>query len=276
MKPIWFDTSITGFTGTPDLSAFGMHSATLVTSWGFFRAFGKEYDYSHVDFDTCKRVSQDQKFWAGRESDMIVLDIETFDLHTPDLPLRDTIHDQLIEAVQIYRDAHPGVAIGYYGNLPQVAFYPPLYGSDPIWAHYKPYYETWVANNKQVFSNLDDATLEKTQKGLCAAVDRVFPSCYHADKIALPMPANLKWWKAMHDGNITESLQYQKPVIAYLTPQYLGKGEYFPAGVWKEMLLHSLNNKNVDGVCVYQSVTAGTEFDPAANWWTETLEVIGK
>jgi len=64
------------------------------------------------------------------------------------------------------------------------------------------------------------------------------------------------------------------PIIAYLTPQYQGRGEYFPAGVWKEMLLHSLSNKNVDGVCVYQAVVSGTEFEPTANWWTETLDVI--
>ena len=76
-------------------------------------------------------------------------------------------------------------------------------------------------------------------------------------------------------GTFAESLQYQKPIIAYLTPQYQGRGEYFPAGAWKEMLTHSLTNKNVDGVCVYQSVVAGAEFDPSANWWTETLEVIG-
>lgn len=276
MKPVWFDTSITGFTGAPDLSAFGMHSATLVTSWGFFRTFGKEYDYSHVDFDTCKRVANHPTYWAGRESNMIVLDIETFDLHTHDLPARDNIHDQLIEAVQIYRNAHPGVAIGYYGNLPQVAFYPPLYGSDPIWAQYKPDYETWVKNNKQFLTNLNDETLAVTRKGLCAAVDRVFPSCYHADKIALPMPQNMKWWKAMHDGNVVESLQYQKPIIPYLSPQYQARGEYFDAGVWREMLQHSLDNPNTDGVCIYQAVTAGTKFDASDPWWTETLEIIGK
>ncbi len=52
--------------------------------------------------------------------------------------------------------------------------------------------------------------------------------------------------------------------------------EYFPAGVWEEMLQHSLDNPNTDGVCIYQAVVAGTEFDANAPWWTETLEVIGK
>ena len=79
----------------------------------------------------------------------------------------------------------------------------------------------------------------------------------------------------MHDGNVTESLQYQKPIIAYLSPQYQGRGEYFPAGVWKEMLQHSLDNPHTDGVCIYQSVIAGTAFDISTPWWTETLEVIG-
>lgn len=276
MKPIWFDTSITSYNNAPDLSAFGLHSATLMTAWGFCRKLGGQYDYSHVDIETVKRVANDPVYWIGKESNMLVLDLEIFDLHTTDLPLRDHYHDQLIEAAKIYRNAHPGIAIGYYGLLPQITFYPPLYGSDPAWDHYKPDHDKWIANNKQVLGNLDDATLRKTHKGLCSVVDRVFPSCYHADKKALPMPENMRHWKAMHDGTVKESLRYQKPIIAYLTPQYEGRGELFPVGVWKEMLTHSLANKNVDGVCVYQSVVAGTEFDASAPWWTETLEVIGK
>ncbi len=275
MKPIWFDTSITSYNNAPDLSAFGLHSATLMSSWGFFRKLGSEYDFSHIDMDTCKRVANHPTYWAGKESNMIVLDVEVIDLHSDDLPYRDHVHDQFIEAVQIYRQAHPGVAIGYYSEMPQNAFYPPLYGTDPVWDHYEPYHERWTANNKHVLTNLDDATLNESRKGLCSVVDRVFPSCYSGSKVALPMPENIRWWKLSHDGNIAESLQYQKPIIAYLTPQYQGRGEYFPAGVWKEMLTHSLTNKNVDGVCVYQSVVAGAEFDPSANWWTETLEVIG-
>lgn len=274
MKPVWFNTSINGFKNAPDLSKFGMHSATLMSAWGFFRKLGGEYDYSHIDMDTVKRVSQEQTFWDGKESNMLVLDFEMLDLHTPDLPLRDHYHDQLIETVQIYRSAHPGLAIGFYGEMPQVAFYPPLYGSDPVWNGYKPHWEIWTANNKQFFTNLDDATLAETKKGLCAVVDRVFPSCYSGSKAALPFPANLKYWKASHDGNVTESLQYQKPIIPYLSPQYQARGEYFPAGVWGEMLQHSLDNPNIDGVCIYQAVVAGTEFDATAAWWTETLEVV--
>ena len=52
--------------------------------------------------------------------------------------------------------------------------------------------------------------------------------------------------------------------------------EYFPAGVWEEMLQHSLDNPYTNGVCVYQAVTAGTEFDATTPWWIETLQVIGK
>lgn len=277
MKPIWFDTSINSLKNAPDLSAFGMHSATLITAWGFFRKVGGEYDYSHIDMDTVRYAANHPKFWIGKEADMIVLDMESLDLHVADLPLRDVHHDQLIETVQIYRDAHPGIAIGYYSALPQNAFYPPLYMTgDPLWAHYKPHYEEWVANNKHVMTNLDDSTLETTRKGICSVVDRVFPACYSGRNEPLPMPETMQWWKASFDGNITESLQYQKPIIPYLSPQYQGRGEYFPAGVWREMLTHALDHKYVDGVCIYQAVVAGTEFDSTANWWTETLEVIGK
>lgn len=276
MKPVWFDTSITGFKNVPDLKSFGMHSATLMSPWGFFRKLGGVYDYSHIDMETVNRVAHHPEFWIGKENNMLVLDCEMLDLHTPDLPLRDHHHDQLIATVKIYRAAHPGIAIGYYGEFPQVAYYPPLYGTDPGWSHYKPHWETWTRNNKYVLTNLDDETLKETRKGLCAVVDRVFPSCYSGSKAAQPLPATLKHWKAMHDGNVEESLQYQKPIIPYLSPQYQGRGEYFDTGVWREMLQHSLSNKNTDGVCIYQAVVAGTEFDLNAAWWTETLEAIGK
>lgn len=277
MKPVWFDTSINAFKNAPDLKSFGMQSAALLTAWGFFRQLGGVYDYSHIDMDTVRRTANHPTWWLGKEASMIVLDVESLDLHTPDLPLRDHVHDQLIETVQIYRSAHPGVAIGYYSAMPQKAVYAPLYATgDPLWSSYKDNHAEWRANNKHVLSNLDDATLKSNRKGLCSVVDRVLPSCYSAKKVALPLPERMKEWKAIHDGNIEESLQYQKPIVAYLSPQYQGAGEYFPAGVWREMLQHSLDHKYVDGVCVFQSGIAGTEFDPTANWWTETLEVMGK
>lgn len=269
--PIYFDTSYTQFTGAPSLESHGLHSATLVSSWGLF----DEPDTSKISFEKCRYAANHPTFWLGRESDMIVLDCETIDLHCEDLPLRDHNHDQLIEAVRIYREAHPGCAIGYYSELPQGNFYGGLYKTgDPIWSHYKAYYEQWVRNNKHPLTNLDDATLGRTKNGLCSVVDRVFPSCY------LPLLGDINadrafdLWTASHDENVRQAVQYQKPIIVYLCPQFENTATYLPAGMFGRMIGHSLRNPSVDGVCVYQSVVPGTPFDASSDWWKETLTIV--
>lgn len=278
-KPLWFDTSIETFVDGPALADHGILKATLMSLWGFLATNSDgTYDYSHIDMDTVRRVANHPTWWETRKNDMLVLDLEVLDVNHPDWPYRDHIHDQLIEACQIYREAHPNIAIGYYGEIPRLAFYEPLYWKNQHtgqWDQYKEAYAKWHKVNRQALTNLDDDTLKITQKGLCAVVDRVFPSCYHPEQSVLPMPQSLQWWKDSHDGNIEESLRYQKPIIAYLCPQYNGSGPYFETGVWKEMLSHSLHHPYVDGVCVYQAVPAGTKFDANADWWKETLEVVG-
>lgn len=269
MKPIHFDTSYTTLQNAPRLQDHGLHSATLVSQWGLFDGD----DLSHISYEACRRVANHPEWWIGRESDMIVLDCEVIPLHSTSRKERDAAHDQLIEAVKIYREAHPGNAIGYYSELPQLDFYGPLGNSGlPEWAHYKAHYESWVRNNKQFLYNYDD-NIRTNNKGLAAVVDRVFPSVY-------PTLAHkywtdwMQWWMIVLDGNVEQAEQYQKPIYTYLSPQWDGKGEYVQPGRWKQMLEYALANRSVDGIVVYQSIPVGTEFNADAAWWKETLEVV--
>ena len=267
-KPIHFDTSYQTFIGAPRLQDHGLHSASMVSLWGLFDGD----DYSRISYDACRRVANHPTWWSGRESDMIVLDCEVIPLHASSRTERDAAHDQLIEAVKIYREAHPGNAIGYYSELPQLDFYGSLGNcGHQMWVHYKPHYENWVRNNKQFLYNYDD-NIRTNNKGLAAVVDRVFPSVY-------PNAAHkdwsdwMQWWMVVLDGNVEQAEQYQKPIYVYLSPQWDGRSEYLQPGRWKQMLEYTLANKSVDGVVVYQSVAVGTVFDSSAAWWKETLEV---
>ena len=272
-KPIWFDTSITNFKNSPKLTDFGLHSATLMNTWGFFRVLGGVEDYSHIDMETCKRVANHPTYWIGKESDMIVLDVEVLDMHTDDLCQRDLNHDQHIQALEIYREAHPGCAIGYYSTMPELDYYGPLGNSGiPGWSHYKEHYEKWVARNKHFLTNVNNGDLTVRQHGLADVVDRVFPSVYQP--IQLPLPENMRWWKIVHDGNVEEAAKYRKPIVMYLCPQYEDTTNYLPAGSFREMLSHSVSHPQVTGVCIYQSVVGNPEFDATADWWKETLEVV--
>lgn len=273
-KPICFDTSFQSFKNAPDLKSHGLHSATLINGWGLNKTFSDgSSDLSQIDFDTCRYAANHPTFWKGREADMIVLDEESLPVHTEDRCHRDHIHDQLIEAVKIYREAHPGCAIGYYAMMPEDNFYGPLGNSGlPKWVHYKEYYDAWLVRNKHFRTNVDDKTLRTNNRGLAAYVDRVMPAVYPY----LPLPEYMTEWKIILDGNVKEATKYGKPVIPYLCPQFVDREAgfpYVPAGVWKEMLEHALANDNVDGVCVYQVVNPELNFDYEANWWLETLEV---
>ena len=268
-KPIYFDTANDVFVGMPDLREIGFARATLMGDWGHFRRIGDEYDYSNVDPETAKITASYPGYWDDKLMDMIVLDEESIPVHTDDLPQRDVYHDQLIEVVRIFREAHPGLAIGHYAKMPESNFYGPLIkaqgeGWGPI-----SYYEEWLEHNKQWLSNLNDSTLKKTRRGLASQVDRVLPALYNhwnqGDWMAI--------WKIVHDGVIEEAEKYHKPIMPYLSPQFKGFAPYYEPGEWAEMLGYSLAHPSVDGVVIFQSIPIGTQWDESASWWQETLSV---
>ena len=258
IKPILFDTSMAMYTNAPDFRSLGFGSATLVSDWGLFA----ENDVSKIDFEACRYASNHPTWWADKASDMIVLDEEHLDHHATDARVRDQNHDQLIEAIQIYRKAHPGLAIGCYGIMPERSYASILTKSSSQ-------YKTWQARNKQLLTNLDNETGKTTKRGLASYVDRVCCSCYGWDSFEL--------WDKYTRNSITEASIYNKPIFVYLCPQKEpGTGEpwlFYEDGTWAKMLETVLKNKLVDGVIVYQALQAGSKFDESARWWQETLKV---
>jgi len=272
-KPIYFDHTIEMFRKLPDLRKMGFPRATLITSWGLYETVRGDYDTSRIDTETCRRTATEPTWWNERQADMIVLDEEHLDMHSDDLCRRDITHDQCIEAIRIYRAAHPGVAIGYYAKLPEASFYAPLIHAMPTsgWGPRQVYLD-WVEHNTQFSGNVNNGTLKLHNRGLLSQVDRIFPSMYQHWKDATNVDP-LEVWKHFHDGTIAECEQYQKPIMPYLSPRFAGSAEYFAPGVWREMLRHSLAHPSVDGVVIYQGTSEETDWDEYAIWWKETLEV---
>lgn len=265
LKKIAFDTSLDGFQNLPDLRGLGFARASLVTGWGLYRKVGGEYDLDHIDMETAKRAANHPTWWKGRESDMIVLDEEALELHSDDLPVRDHQHDQLIECLQIYRQAHPGNAIGYYSRLPQR--WPAFSGNEDASI------AAWRARNRQFLQNVDDRTLQQTNRGLAAHVDRVFPSLYWWYEL----PGRFDDYTRFVDRNLEEAAIYNKPVFAYLCPQQQQPGfAYWQPGVWRRMLEYVLHHSLVDGVVIHVVVNADNkQWNDRSDWWIETQEVAG-
>lgn len=264
-KPIWFDSSIENFNGAPDVTKFGFARATLITMWGLYREVGGKYDDDHIDMDVCRRAANHSTYWKGREGHMIVLDEESLNPHVADLCQRDHIHDQLTEAVEIYRRAHPSKVIGYYGVLPQISY-------DAGYPVDSPQYHAWTERNQQFLTNLDDHTLAVTKRGVASVVDRVFPSIYWHK----PLPESFDEWARLAEQTLIGAEIYQKPIIPYLMPLQYVDGEYplWPVGQWQRMLQWTLARPEVTGVVVYLPTPGGTQWDENATWWKETLEVV--
>lgn len=264
-KPIYFTNTISAYKNAPDVVSLGFAQSVLLTSWALFRNVpGSGYDTDHIDMDAVRKAASNTTWWEKYRGQMIVIDEESLPWYTDDRPQRDHIHDQLIEAVQIVRQYHPGVAIGYYMRMPNRDYWIAI-GSKKAKA-----YKEWQERNTQTLSNLDDMSLTETRLGVAKQVDRVFPSLYSF----YDMPANMAAWKLYADRNIEQALIYQKPIIPYLCPNQQQPGyPQYAAGIFKEQVEHVLSNPAVDGVTIFPIITPNEQFDENWDWWKELIAI---
>jgi hypothetical protein len=261
-KPIYIDSSIEGFSGIPDFEAQGFARSTLVTAWGLFARIGNQYDSDHIDLEVCRRVAHDKAYWKGRETHSIVLNEESLEWNGTDRLRLDHIHDQLIDAVKIYRVAHPGKVIGFYARMPVRDYWTPqLPASHADWAK-------WRASNRQFDKNLNNETLAVIPKGPACYVDRLYPSLY----MSYALPDKMGEYKKFVDANLAEAATYKKPIIAYLSPQQQIDGfPMFPRASWREMLRYVYGHPLVDGISVFVLPTGDTKWNESSEWWLEVM-----
>lgn len=263
-KPILFDTSRLAIINPPDYQSFGFGHATTVHNWGLYAIENGVYDLSRIDLNAC-RIAANSKDWWSKLQGMIVLDEEYLDHNAPDKMTRDHNHDQLIEAIKIYRLAHPGLAIAMYGIMPERSYASLLPKTHDD-------YKKWQARNRELLSNVDNTTGEKERKGLSAYVDRVCPSCKG-------WGGSFSDWHRYMTQQVAEAKIYNKPIFPFLMPQLDLANEKYPYyndGTWGKMLDATLSNDNVDGVIVYQEALTPTwkEFDASEKWWQETVQRV--
>ena len=264
-KPIYFTNTFAAYKNPPDVVSLGFFQSVLLTNWALFRNVpGSGYDTDHIDMDAVKKAASSATWWEKLQGQMIVVDEENLPWYTDDRPQRDHVHDQLIEAVQIIRSYHPGVAIGYYMRMPDRNYW------DAIGPKTTDGFIAWEKRNAMVLTNLDDDTLAVTRLGIAKHVDRVFPSLYSY----YDMPANMAAWKLYADRNIEQALIYNKPIIPYLCPNQQKAGyPQYAAGIFKEQVEHVLNNPAVDGVTIFPIITPNESFDESWDWWKELLTI---
>lgn len=247
----------------PDFELLGMQRLTLLTQWAFFRKQGDERIVNEIDMQTARNAADNASWWAGQEDRPIVFDVETLPVTSNDEPLRDHIHDQLIDLVNLYRNhpLHHYKALGFYANLPRRDFQRAMGNQGPSGI------EQWHKENRNYLFNLNDTTLER-QQGVASYVDRVYPSLYYW------YPDRLSDFEPYADANLHEAAIYKKPIIPFLCPNVQQAGfPFWDAGVWGRMLQFVKDHTLTNGLVIF--VIGTGQWDENASWWQETKEVLG-
>lgn len=248
-------------TNAPDFLQFGFLPLTLLSSWGFFRTQGGQLVTDQIDMKTVERVAN-HSWWDDKKNAPIVFDIEVLPTATRDRPLRDHVHDQLIQVVNHYRNhsKHQHKALGFYGEFPVRDFFRATGLNGPE------AYSEWQEENGFFLSSLNDTTLE-SERGLSSYVDRIYCDIYYW------YPDRIAEFEKYADENLRAAAVYNKPIIAYVSPNVqTGTMPFWEPGVWRDMLSYVWTHPLVDGVSVFG--TSRGQWDDSAAWWVETLEVL--
>jgi hypothetical protein len=156
--------------------------------------------------------------------------------------------DKYTTVASVIRDTNPAVKFGFYGVFPVRDYWRAIGQRGPK------QYDTWVQENNRL-------------KPLAEKVDFVFPSLYtfYPDE---------KQWVNFAIANLKEARKYNKPVYAYLWPQYhdstIYKGRHIPGSYWRLQLETCL--KYADGIVIWGG--HDEHWDEDAPWWIETKRFL--
>jgi len=182
-----------------------------------------------------------------------VIDIEKWNIYTKDKEERKENLRKLIFVIESLRKARPDLQYGYYGVVPQKAYWQIV---DP---------------NKQV-ELYEWQSLNKAAKNdFVPHIDAIFPSLYTNYN-------DPEKWKIFAIKTLIEAKGFNKPVYAFLWPRFHDsnqklKGQYMDVDYWRMELETCL--KYCDGVVIWNSERK-MNWDPNAPWWKETLKFINK
>lgn len=242
----------TGYSNKPDLSLHGIRSIRLA----YTEEFGQDW-YKHPnrlpDQQSVRTVATRK---AQEKTDVVVLDIEHWPLTGPVEQVGASLA-KYMTVLKWFRDAAPGVAIGYYGAPPIRDYERAIL--DPT----NPGRQAWMEENDQI-------------RTLSGAVDVLFPSLY-------TFSADRTGWKKYAIAQIEEARRSAggKPVYVFLWPQYhpsnLSLGEdYLAADHW--LLELETARTYADGLVIWGGWdlkrNTPLPWDDNAPWWRVTKEFL--
>jgi hypothetical protein len=151
---------------------------------------------------------------------------------------------KFIQMADVVRRAAPDLKFGYYGVLPEIAYWPIV---NPAGGQL----DAWHRANRL------------TQK-IASHVDVIFPSLYtfYTDEAG---------WETYARETLKEARSYGKPVYAFLWPEFHDsnqelRGQNLPREFWRKQL--EFCRLNADGIVIWGGWQR--RWDENAEWWQET------
>jgi hypothetical protein len=175
------------------------------------------------------------------------IDIENWPLRPAPVDARRKTIDKLATLVDVARATAPRMHLGFYGVLPDIAYW-------PLIRHDKEY-DAWLEVNRELLV-------------LANHVDAIFPSLY-------TFYDDLDGWSNYARQTLAEARRYGKPVYPFLWPEFhdsnpVLRGRKLQPDFWRAEL--DLCAKLADGIVLWGGWQQ--HWDEHAPWWQETLKFI--
>lgn len=228
------------FVNMPDTSSLGLRSVPIVYSGAIWRKNASKIE-PDVNFITKNALPTLQH----SNPDLVIIDIEHWHLSDLSAPEIDRNIDRYVTVIDTFRRYLPDAKLGLYGMIPIRNYWAP------------------VKNDKSALSQWRIAN-QRLQR-LAAAVDVIFPSLYtfYDDPLG---------WKTYAIANISEARQYDKPVYAFLWPQFHRSRRPIAADFWRLQL--QTVYEEADGLVIWSPAKGRPRWDPDAPWWLQTVDFL--
>lgn len=247
-KPfVVFDGTL--YAGKPDLSVHGIRPVSIAYTGAFGLHWFKNSD-TLPDMSVVQKIARE----AQARNAPVVIDIEHWPLSGDPTKVRASL-SKYMTVLQWFKDAAPGLAVGYYGAPPLRDYWKSLNS---------PRSKEWAS-----FARENDQL-----RPLAGAVDIIFPSLYtfYTDRGGWIRYAYAQIAEARRTSN-------GKPVYVFIWPQYHDsnpslKGAFLPADFWRLQL--QMAKRYADGVVIWGgwSPKGRMTWDDNAAWWKVTTDFM--
>ena len=229
---VYAEQPFTVFTIDKRLQTKGAEPYTLLTSHYWFDRVNGKYDSSRHS------VKRTKKYFPRNAQGPVIVDIEVWHL-TPET--RDDIYGKMLSVSNTVRAIAPRKQVGLYSMLPVRNYWTPrkFKPTDPE-------YQKWTANNQ---GNI---------KKIGPLFDFLAPSVY-----TFYEKDTMETWSLYANANLEEGVVADKPIYAFVWPNYTGTKNPIPDKLWRQQLRYLRDHKHCNGVFIFSSVAAKHDWQTA-------------